>query len=440
MRYVPGMGMQMRALMSVAAIAALLSCASVKSAPQPVSTPMSDTMCPGTAELVARLPTLTVEFEVLGEHDAPIEGADVSLRGGEGADVLLLGGNVCPGVVGGTARTDSAGRATLTIPILDRIEINVRKGDWSVREQVRDTHERVQSRRYYLGSAATMRIRVADAGGAPIGGARLFIDRSGPEAMTGADGEVLVANVVPGEHQIEIKASNHLNKRRTVVARPGAEAVLDFSLEQAGAVDVTCLCDGQPCEVAELEFHGVFVAADGPTAAIDDIANEPARCDEHGRAHRDNLPAGTIEITGLAGSRSPHERTGVVRVTIVPGQTQTVTLPMVKTGAFAATVEGTVTTFDGRPAIGASVSADCGTWPTARTDDAGRFRIDGLPPGPCDLRAWPAQVGCPSGAKCAGTPIPAQAHVTAPGEVDIRLRDPGAPPKPGDERLNFDRP
>ncbi len=432
--------MQMRALMSVAAIAALLSCASVKSAPQPVSTPMSDTMCPGTAELVARLPTLTVEFEVLGEHDAPIEGADVSLRGGEGADVLLLGGNVCPGVVGGTARTDSAGRATLTIPILDRIEINVRKGDWSVREQVRDTHERVQSRRYYLGSAATMRIRVADAGGAPIGGARLFIDRSGPEAMTGADGEVLVANVVPGEHQIEIKASNHLNKRRTVVARPGAEAVLDFSLEQAGAVDVTCLCDGQPCEVAELEFHGVFVAADGPTAAIDDIANEPARCDEHGRAHRDNLPAGTIEITGLAGSRSPHERTGVVRVTIVPGQTQTVTLPMVKTGAFAATVEGTVTTFDGRPAIGASVSADCGTWPTARTDDAGRFRIDGLPPGPCDLRAWPAQVGCPSGAKCAGTPIPAQAHVTAPGEVDIRLRDPGAPPKPGDERLNFDRP
>lgn len=430
MRYVPGMATQLRASLSIAAIAVLVSCARLEPAPQPVSAPMPDTRCLGTAELVAHLPTLTVEFEVLGEDDAPIAGADVS----------LLGGNVCSGLVGGTATTDLAGRATLTTPIIDKIEINVKKGDWSVREQVRDTHEGVQSRRYYLGSVATLRVRVADAGGAPVGGARLFVDGGGPVARTAADGEVLVADVAPGDHRIEIKASGHVKQRRTFVAKPGAEEALEFSLGQAGTVDVTCLCDGQPCEVGEVEFRGAFVTADDPTPAIDDVVDEHGRCDQHGRAHRDDLPAGTIEITGVAGSRTPNERTGTVGVTIVPGQTQRVTLPMVETGAFAATVQGSVTTFDGRPAIGASVSADCGTWPQARTDDAGRFRLDGLPPGPCDLRAWPAVVGCPSGVRCAGTPIPAQAHVTAPGEVDIRLRDPGAPPKPGEQGLNFDRP
>jgi hypothetical protein len=386
--------------------------------------------------MLEQLPQVRIELEVLGEDDVPIDHARISVEGGNEATGLLVR----------TATTDRSGKAAVTLPALGSVRIKVENDGAMVDRRVFDPLP-VHRIRVYLGRPGRAVFHVTDRAGAPIKGALIYFDGSGPEGKTAGDGELILEDVPAGEHHASVKASRFVKATREFVLKPGRKVVLSYVLEQAGALDLTCQCGDGTCTGARVELQGAFVDSAAAHWSTEDSMDQDERCDEKGRVYRDDLPGRTIRVTGLHKQRTADEQRGEVEVRIKPGQTHKAVLRFEKTGDFAAWVEGTISTHDGRPAAGATVNAMCSrpekkiyAEGETRTDESGHFRMENLPPAPCDLRAWPARPDCPPRVQCAGTPPATSLRTVAPARVDIKLRDPEAKLKPGESDHNFDQP
>jgi hypothetical protein len=387
--------------------------------------------------MLEQLPQVTLEIEVLGEDDVPIEGAAISVEGG----------NEATGRLASSATTDRSGKASVTLPALGSLRIKVEKDGAIVDRRPFDPALPVHRMRVFLGRPGRVVFRVSDKAGSPLVGARIYLDGSGPEGKTAGDGELVLDAILADEHHATVKASRWVRTRQGFVLRPDRKVVLSYALEPAGALDLACQCGDGPCGGARVELLGAFVDPADPHSNIEDSADQGERADEKGRVFRDDLPGRTILIAGLHKQRTADERRGEMKVKLIPGRTHKAVLRFEKTGNFAAWAEGTIRTHDGKLAAGARVHAMCSR-PEKRlyaegetkTDESGHFRIENLSPAPCDLRAWPARPDCPPGLGCAGTPAATSLRTVAPARVDIRLRDPKAKRPPGESDHNYDQP
>ncbi|MFN8074482.1 MAG: carboxypeptidase-like regulatory domain-containing protein [Kineosporiaceae bacterium] len=239
------------------------------------------------------------------------------------------------------------------------------------------------------GQAATEMSRIVatlvDPAGAPVAKACVSVAYTGRKACSGADGvATLTLPVSPS--------------RRTIVAwtPSGSRGAVSTQVDGSGAVAVTLTL--APSAV----LRGTIVDETGaprvgvcPTAALPDdpyaptLARQKGTCtDAKGRWAIRGLAAGSYTVyapavEGFPWSYAPGLGAPSTTYAVTAGQVRTLTW----TSGGAATVSGTVTLPDGKPAVAVLVSLagvpDLSMPPmtdawTARTDSQGKYRITGL--------------------------------------------------------------
>jgi 5-hydroxyisourate hydrolase-like protein (transthyretin family) len=241
--------------------------------------------------------------------------------------------------------------------------------------------------------------RVVDSAGEPVAGAKLLLRGSsgpaalafldgpgafeplGSESSSGAGGEFRMKNVAPGTYDLEVRASGFSAKQVSAVEIGATPADLGEIALEPGAVLLGRVVsrEGKPVAGATVSArlqgfgdHGGEVAAATATTSAD------------GAFRLEDLRAGeeldlTVTRRGYAeklvpGVRAPAEQ--VLEIVIEE----------------AARISGRVLGADRQPLEGAAVavepqaSAASGSAAGGRTDDAGEFALDSVPPGPLRLR------------------------------------------------------
>jgi hypothetical protein len=184
-----------------------------------------------------------------------------------------------------------------------------------------------------------------------------------------------------------------------------AGLVLGAALVQAQAVPSPPIRDVHATEVGTATLDGtVVLTADGRQsfvrrARVLVTTNDSSRTtdtDTNGRFHLDHLPAGSYRVVVNKFGFVPAGRPTIVDLKDNDHATTTVHM------ARGAAIEGRLTTDDGEPAIGLTVSAGrLGYGPYGRfvvatqqttTDDLGRYRVHTLPPGEYYLEVVPDPV------------------------------------------------
>lgn len=246
----------------------------------------------------------------------------------------------------------------------------------------------------------TVRGRVLDPEGNPIGGATLSLSSYGnptegfPVGTADEEGRFEVRDVSDG-HYLSARSEGFApSDQLYVTAGPGAEIEVDLVLRgKGGAIEGIVLSpDGHPLVGARVLLTGRVPA--GWKGSRDWIkpgverrrVEEPLpfalRTDEAGRFFTDQVGAGSIRVQARAEEWMPWVRS----VEIAAGETTQVEIRLVE----GATLEGIVHRADGSPAEEAKVlsgrygefesyNASCGA--------DGRYQIRGLPSGSVDVRA-----------------------------------------------------
>jgi len=268
------------------------------------------------------------------------------------------------------ATTDEKGRAVLT-PGRGLWQVAVGRHDLKA---VCDTWDgREEGLEFELERVDAIRIRVVDRNGKPVSGAEVLRLEAPPLSMARTDAAGVFSLAANGVDRYLIRRAGYATTR-----------VHGWTLQETRLVS---LRPGLP-------LAGVVVDEEG-----DPVVGASLRLDEEEFECRHlSDPEGRFAFDGIPMDRFPGgarvdllaSREGYLpnRVSVIPGDRDLrVALRRPRTAS------GRVTLPDGSPAAGLTVEAGAdgvpGRWHwRAYTDEAGRFRIEGLPPGPIRLETF----------------------------------------------------
>ncbi len=330
------------------------------------------------------------------QGDTPVRGADLALVG---TDIESSG----------RGRTDSDGR--FSVGGLDPGSYQLELNQWETglfHEEKLD----VRGPRDVLVRVPTARIsgRVVDAADRrPVSGVRVTVSSQDPDAARNAafrldrssstdlEGRFSIANVADGTWRVSATAESYAAKTTDVTVRSGRDVDnVSLALDATeGLTLMVTLASGQPpaeAFVAVLDAGGRSVLGGGYATG------------ENGRLRLSTVPPGSWDLlVGAGGSATLSMRAsapgGPIPVQLSPACVLDVRVPALEGSSAVATA--TVTGADGRPFRTLSRYSE------PRTQlrlDAGRLRVDDLPPG-----SWAVSVSASDGKTWGGT---AQ---TAPG-------------------------
>ena len=230
---------------------------------------------------------------------------------------------------------------------------------------------------------------VRDPQGAAVADAEVFLaEREAPVFQTGeepaarsdAAGRFTVADLEPGKrHMLVVSKAGFSSETANVLAGEGA--TVEVVLRPAGTISGRVRNeDGDP--VAEAAVFAQPEAAAGPRVLA--RPRRPATTDEQGAFRSEDVEPGDVELTVGATGYQRYQRRGLKLA--AGGELRDLEIVLLR----GATVVGTVTRRDGSPVVEADVTCSPaqegprygGVQMSGQTDGEGRYRIDGLAPGP----------------------------------------------------------
>lgn len=223
-----------------------------------------------------------------------------------------------------------------------------------------------------LRPAPTLVVHVV-ADGAPVPGAKVALMNR--EARTDPTGTVRLRGVELDETLVTVTAERYAPTCTRVVTGddPGATVEKTIALRHGAPVAGTIVDPGgQPVPDATLRY--------GTTAGLYSWAS----ADAEGRWYIDRVPAGKLVLS----ANSPgHVTAPAIAVRVDGEHSRAGVVVRLERGAV---LSGIVVDRSGKPVAGATVSA---TGDSMQADDAGRFELTGLEPGPCQVSASTATQG-----------------------------------------------
>ncbi|HET9768326.1 MAG TPA: carboxypeptidase regulatory-like domain-containing protein, partial [Thermoanaerobaculia bacterium] len=335
-----------------------------------------------------------------------IAGARVKLtkqeEGGGGMVMRRLGERAASDA---EATTDAGGRFTLADLPAGRFELDVTAAGFAGSKvpgiEVPAAAGEVDLGTIKLAGGSPVEGQVVGPQGQPIEGAEVFVLEGmmgmmplsrwavmglEPAASTAGDGFFRLADRAAGQKvDLAVRRSGYTVERSLGILAPTGEPVV-ITLRPASAIRGRVVnAEGDP--VAEAQLQLIMERAGGGMAFMTSLGNTTTGDD--GRFAIEDVDPGDVRINVNAIGYLPFERAGVE----VPAGKDVDGLELVlRPGA---TVVGTVTGPDGLPAIGAYVSvvSDQRGGPMrtaagyAETDGEGRYRLEGVEPGPRTLEA-----------------------------------------------------
>ncbi len=303
------------------------------------------------------------------------------------------------------ATSDAGGRFTLADLPAGRFELDVTAAGFAGSKvpgiEVPAVAGEVDLGTVKLAGGSPVEGRVVGPQGQPIEGAEVFVldgmmgmmplsrwavTGLEPAASSAPDGFFRVEDRAAGQKvDLAVRHSGYTVERALGVLAPTEEPVV-ITLRPASAIRGRVVnADGDP--VAEAQLQLIMERAGGGMSFMTSLGNTTTGDD--GRFAIEDVDPGTVRINVNATGYLPFERAGVE----VPAGKDLDGLELVlRPGA---TVLGTVTTPDGLPAIGAYVSVVVEqrgspmrmAGGAAETDGEGRYRLEGVEPGPRTLEA-----------------------------------------------------
>ncbi|MCO5169299.1 MAG: carboxypeptidase-like regulatory domain-containing protein [Planctomycetes bacterium] len=336
---------------------------------------------PGTPRRITLVAGATVRGRLLRDEDgAPVTQAMVLL------EPLVHGPGA--GVTPAAGRPDAEGRFTLTGVPPGRHRLRVHpQGVAPLTREVQVGPGALDLGDLRLGALATLDVLVVDPDGAPVADATVDAAAStagGVVVMMGAvagggptggsghgrtapDGRVRLEGLQPGPLTVRATLAPFADGRAEVVGEPGGRAEVTVRLQRPGRVEGRVLGADGPARVSLLR--------QGSPMPVDGVEADP-----DGAFAFERVAAGEYTLSA-GGPRSPP-------FTVQEGETARRNVEAAPT----ATVEGTVTGPGGAPLSGASLVLGwldmwnrgevIGAAARATTDALGRFRLEGVRPGP----------------------------------------------------------
>lgn len=359
------------------------------------------------AELVVRVAPGRAAFgRVIDDDDRGVEGAEVILTAA-GARAPSPGAGQED--AGNRGTSDARGRFTVPQVPAEEVEITVLKEGFAplrVRgvEIPREGRDSVDLGTFVLAPDAVLAGRVVDPEGEAIADVPIFavspkfdpdafddpvgdlLSRRPPDARTDADGWFRLSSLSPGDRMhLFAGGIDHVGTWVKHLEVPLAEPltiVLEPGLRVAGRV---VDAGGSPISGAELQltWEKRLTGLDVPTGRADKLR----RSDVEGRFAFGGLRAGEVTLeTWAPGFQESDPRTLELRTKEGSAENEDLVIVLER----GATVRGEVTTAGGRPLDGVRVSAGR---PGTLSDAEGRFRLDGVAPGPTAVKAFHSHYG-----------------------------------------------
>ncbi len=335
--------------------------------------------------LVPRRDDLVIEMSeaafiggyVLGANGSPAVGAEVTVTGGGDVYTAVAGQG------GGFATQVSPGR----YEVFARLGSSAGRAPAPVTVAAGATAQGVTVRLGAAGSiAGTV---VAEATGAPVGGADVAVSPNGQSgdsgrARTASDGTFAVSRLASGDYDVVVTAPGYTGLIRWGVSVAGGQSVaLSLRLKGTGIVEgVVTDTDSRPVE-------GLLVDAETNWGAEPLTSRRGARTGSDGHYRLEGVAVGNPVVRVTRDGTLAAERI----VELGEGEDARADFVLKETAALT----GTVTWKDGRPVSGAdstarrpvlmasSVDMGPGSWSTDQFDSAGRYRLS-LPPGRYRIR------------------------------------------------------
>ncbi len=353
---------------------------------------------------------------VVDESDAPVAGAEVTLRAPPPADAraaAMMMARQGEDEAGGPATTTDAegsfeigdlapgrydldvrarGFAPATVPGL-RLDEEVGEADFGT---------------VVLVPGAAIEGRVADPDGRPVAGAAVTVHaqreglmglgaRPGPQGRveTGADGRFVVADLLPDQPLTLAIAKEGYGTEAIGSVRPAADPIA-VVLRPAGRLSGRVV-DSQGDAIAGAHVtahpdHRSMASASG--AMMQQFRPTWAKSDADGRFLIEGVEPGTLTVSARA---ETYQQVMLSGVELEPGTEREIEI-VLEAGAV---VEGRVTTADGLPVVGASIHVAprrdaargisglrIAGGDSAMTDAEGRYRVAGAPVGPASIQVF----------------------------------------------------
>jgi protocatechuate 3,4-dioxygenase beta subunit len=352
---------------------------------------------------------------VVDESDAPIAGAEVTLRSAQPTDPMTAaiqfarrGGDEAEEP---TAATDAEGRFEIADLAAGRYDLEVRAGGFAPAKvpgvKVGEGGGQVDLGTVVLAPGASIEGRVADPDGRAIASAEVTVragrdgllgwsGAAGPRAkvQTDAGGRFVVADLAPGQPVVLTVAKEGYGTEATSSLRPPADGVA-VVLRPAGRLRGRVVdARGRPIEGARVMAY----PDDRPVLSAERMLARQQRpswavSGADGRFLIEDVEPGTLRVAAEAESFQQASLSGLE---LAAGGEREIEI-VLETGAV---VEGRVTTADGVPVVSASVGVtprrDLGMSgslvssgnSSGATDAEGRYRVEGAAVGPASITVY----------------------------------------------------
>jgi len=342
----------------------------------------------------------------------PIPDAEVSVQGAGGGGGPMM---VFPGMGGdGDVTTDADGRFEIEGLAPGKARVTARHGDYAEATEsveIKETGGAVEVRMTTGGSVAGV---VVSESRQPLAGAQVSLSAAGESGfgrMTGGTGTVTDAS---GRFRFDHLGAGRYSAAATLNGKssPASDTVInvgeskeDLVLTLAAGATVRGTVSGLPAELRDQ----VSVNVSGPDGFFGST-----RSAGDGRFELTGVPAGAITLRATAGSfMGGSTRTASRQLTIAEGQTDAETEIVFEAGH---TLSGQVRKGGQGVAdamVFANVQGGGGRSATARTDESGAYRLEGLLDGTYLVQATGSNLG--------GTPRPETVKLTGDQTLDIDI-------------------
>ncbi len=349
------------------------------------------------AGVVVEEATTTDGVEIRVAPGSTLKGRVTDAKSGRGVPEATVGvsgdtgGPAFPGAgFGGDLVTDVDGRFEVEGLAPGRVKVSVQHPDYTERTEGVELKEGGSSVEVALSRGSSLGGVVISETRQPMPGAEVALEGasapgrgfgSGESATTDASGRFRFDHLSPGRFTLRASVPGQTTEPVEAVLVAG-ESKDDVSLVLAGGTTIRGVVSGLP----ESQRAAVSVNANGPREYW-----ASARTGADGRFELAGAPTGTISLRATAGDfLSGATRSAAGSVTIVEGQKDAeAEIVFEGTGALSGRVtRGGQPVAEARVFVGGARGASSGS---ARTDESGSYRIDGLTPGDYTVNVQGAQ-------------------------------------------------